>query len=389
VRRPDTRDRRGNGELGRAAGGQLTDSQQRWLRVRSYLREHRYDLAAAAGRSYPESATVEGTPLLTAPGWLPAEPVPLRDIDLRYVPDAPFSGVTGTEEAAQAVLPVRPDGSRYRSYSEAVGELAAPRLFENRRTYRLLSADLHSDRRMVFGPGSYFDGVDVGDACAHEYAAAALGETPTQRLRAAVGDPCDPARRPTNVAISTLTLRHDRTTGEATLLLHRRDAAAVGHAGGMYQVLPVGIFQPAGEQPWHISNDFSLWRCMVREFAEELLGEPEDRSTDQVPIDYDSWPFAARMTESLDNGRLRAYCLGLGVDPLTFATDVLTVVAIDAPLYDELFGQLVTANAEGSVLSGLSFTPDVIDRFTGHEPTQAAGAALLRLAWRHRNHLLA
>jgi hypothetical protein len=49
---------------------------------------------------------------------------------------------------------------------------------------------------MVFGRGTYFYGIDVGDAVAHEFTAAILGEIATQDLRAAIGDPCDPARRP-------------------------------------------------------------------------------------------------------------------------------------------------------------------------------------------------
>ena len=241
---------------------------------------------------------------------------------------------------------------------------------------------------MSFSIGRYFDGVDVGEACAHEYTASTLGESGAQPLRAAVGDPCDPARRRVNVAISTLTLRHDRAAGETTLLLHRRDAAAVGHAAGLYQVVPVGIFQPASDEPWDIDNDFSLWRCIVREFAEELLGESEDHGATRAPIDYNTWPFAARLTDALRSGQLHAYCLGLGVDPLTLATDVLTVAAFDAPVYDELFGDLVSANPEGAILSALPFQRDVIDRYAEHGPTQAAGAALLRLAWRHRRQLL-
>jgi hypothetical protein len=285
------------------------------------------------------------------------------------------------------VLPARLDGTRYHSYSQAVRELDPPGIFQNRMTYRLLDADLASTRSMSFSSGRYFDSIDIGEACAHEYAAAALGESVWPSLRAAVGDPTDPQRRRVNIAISTLTLRHDQAAGEATFLLHRRDIAAVSHAGGMYQVVPVGIFQPAGDEPWNIHNDFSLWRSIVRELDEELLGAPE-RNTEPGSIDYDAWPFAARLTSALRNGQLRTYCLGLGADPLTFATDILTVAVFDAPLYDELFQQLVTANVEGAILSALPFRHDVIERYTRHGPTQAAGAALLRRAWRHARRLL-
>jgi hypothetical protein len=255
-------------------------------------------------------------------------------------------------------------------------------------TYRLLRADLRSNLHMVFSSGTYFDGINVGDAAAHEFTAAILGEIATQDLRAAIGDPCDPARRLMNVAISTLTLRCDRRTGVVTFPLHRRDSTQVGHAGGMYQVLPVGIFQPAGEEPWNTGNDFSLWRCIVRELAEELRGDTEDYDTHRGPIDYGTWPFADRLTLALDPAQVRTFCLSIGVDPLTFATDILTAVTIDAPLYDELFSEIACTNAEGSIISAVPFTAETMDRYVSNEHTQAAGAGLLRLAWRHRRILL-
>jgi hypothetical protein len=152
-------------------------------------------------------------------------------------------------------------------------------------------------------------------------------------------------------------------------------------------VVPVGIFQASGEAPWNESNDFDLWRCVVRELAEELLGESEDYNSERAPIDYDAWPFAATMTRALGN-QIRVFYLGMGVDPLTLATDVLAVVVIDAPLFDERFEGLVADNAEGRVLQGLAFTSENVDRFVHHEPTQAAGAGLLSLAWKHRDRLL-
>jgi hypothetical protein len=286
------------------------------------------------------------------------------------------------------MLPVRADGTRYRTYSHIVAALAAPSIFENRSTYRLLRADLQSNPQMVFGRGTYCDGIDVGDAAAHEFTAVTLGQIATHDLRAAIGEPCAPARRPVNVALSTLTLRHERMTSRVTLPLHRRDGATVGHAGGMYQVLPVGVFQPSGEQPWNADNDFSLWRCIVRELAEELRGKPEDYETDCGPIDYDAWPFAHQLTRALDTARVHAFCVGIGVDPLTFATDILTVVTIDAPLYDELFGHIAVSNVEGSILPAVPFTAEAVGWYASNEPTQAAGAGLLRLAWRHRAVLL-
>jgi hypothetical protein len=189
------------------------------------------------------------------------------------------------------------------------------------------------------------------------------------------------------MAVATLTVRLDRSTGVSTFPLHWRDPAKVGHAGGMYQVIPAGIFQPSGEAPWNWPNDFDLWRCMLREYAEELLGADEDHDSERVPIDYAAWPFAARMTALRAAGRIQAWCLGLGVDPLTFATDLLTVAVFDAAGYDELFGDMVRSNAEGTVIASWPFEEQAVTELIRDHPVQAAGAALLSLALRHKDLL--
>ena len=359
-----------------------TASQAEWLRVRSYLQEHRHALAVDSAGDYPAERRMAGTPLLAVPEWQPAAPVPLHEIELEYIlPAGPLPAPAGVE------LPERPDGTRYRSYSDAMRDLAAPAVFENRPTYRLIEADL-TKARLAFTRGRYFDGVDTGEAAAHEYAATRLGGRDEHRPAAPparIADPCDLSRRPANLAITTLTLRFDAATGRASFLLHWRDPAKVGHAGGMYQVIPVGVFQPSGEASWHEREDFSLWRCMLREFDEELRGQPEEYGAG--PVDYDTWPFARHMAAALDRGQIRVWCLGLGVDPLTYATDLLTVAVIDSRVFDELFGLNPRRNAEGSVLAAREFAAHVIDRVVTSVPVQAAGAAVLRLAWRHRDTL--
>jgi hypothetical protein len=373
-----------------ASARTLTPSERDWLTVRSYLTEHRYDLGVDAAEDYPPARRLAGTPLLSAPGWRPPVPVPLPDIGLELSDADPKT--QAEMEVTTPFLPQRSDGTRYGRYSEVMGELARPLVFENRATYRLTDADLASRApRLVFSAGRYFDGIDVGEAAAHEYAAARLGGPAPglrpENLHGRLADPCDLRRRPANLAISTLTLRLDRRLGRARFLLHRRDPAKVGHAGGLYQVIPVGVFQPSGEAPWNRQHDFSLWRCMIREFAEELGGHSEDYGSDSAPVDYDSWPFARQLTDALDRGQARVWCLGLGTDPLTYATDLLTVAVIDSDLFDAWFSMNPRRNAEGEILTAREFTAHVIDRTVTGEPMQAAGAALLRLAWRHRDTL--
>jgi hypothetical protein len=341
------------------------------LDVRRYLVDNRYRLGVEAADEYSADRRVAGTPLLAPASWIPAKPVPLTSVRLEFEPDAVFTGVTGLEPVAQRSLPIRPDGSHYESYADAIAELARPAVFENRPTYRLIAADLAGTQPVLrFGRGGYFDSINTGEAAAHEYAARELKREVPRGLRAAIGDPWDPARRPINVAISTLTIR--QKAGDSRFFLHWRDPAKVGHAGGLYQVVPSGIFQPSADE----RQDFSLWRNLVRELAEELLGQPEG-----TPI---SLPFAARLEAGLDDGSVRANCVGLGVDPLTFATDLLTVLSIDSHIFDDLFGQLVEGNEEGKVLAPQPFTAEVIEDFVRRKPMQAAGAAILQLAWNHQ-----
>ena len=397
-----------------------TPSEERWLQVTAALNRDRRDLAARAAAGYPPELRVAGTPLLAPPAWRLDAPVPLDAVRLEFRPDTPPPDVPDLATLAPGTLPVRADGTAYARYSDVVAALAAPSVFENRPVYRLIEADLADANgpRLAFGRGRYFDGIDAGGAAGHEYAAARLGEiaaagpaggaadagtagdagagsvdgagTPARcAYRAALGGPTGLARRVAPLAVSALTLRHDRQADTATFPLHYREPGKVGHAAGMYQVLPVGIFQPSGEAPWNEANDFSLWRGLLREYAEELLGADEDYGSELAPVDYQAWPLARAMTDGLADGRVRAWCLGMGADPLTFALDLLAVVVIDAPLYDHLFGDMVDANAEGKVLGPHPFDDRSVNRLLANAPLQAAAEALLTLALAHRGTLLA
>ncbi|WP_063060368.1 hypothetical protein [Nocardia sienata] len=348
--------------------------------TRNYLREHRADLDAAAARTYPALHRVADSALLAREDWVPAAPIRLEDV--RTVLEvSTISEAAGIEPSLSAALPVRETGDPYTSYAEAVGELVAPAVFENRPTFRLVHADLVAETpSMRFGLGSYFDSINIGEAAAHEFALAAHGHGELSGVRAAITDPCDPTQRPINLAVSTVTIRRDPDTGGKSFLLHWRDPRKVGHAGGMYQVVPVGIFQPSGYAEWNIGNDFSLWHNMVREYAEELGGADEDHGSEIAPIDYETWEFATRFDEARRDGSVAAYCLGLGVDPLSFATDLLTAVIIEAPVFDDLFGSALGSNAEGRILEWQPFTAEHVQSVVDGHPVQAAGIAALRQA---------
>ncbi|WP_371516057.1 XRE family transcriptional regulator [Kitasatospora sp. NBC_01300] len=375
-----------------------SDSREHWRWVRGFLNDHRFELTKRLLAERGPERLVPGAPLLARRHWIPEQPVPLERVRLRWVPDAPEAGLDGGEPELDRIRPRRRDGTAYHRYADAVRDLARPRLFEDRSCYRLLDVGTSAgDPTLAFGRGRYFDVINICEAVAHEYAAAVLAGGAATPFRAAIGDPTDLARRPVMAAISTLTIRHDRRTGEAEFVLHWRDPGKVASGGGLFQVMPVGMFQASHDAPWNEGNDFDLWRAILRELSEELLGSTEDYGSDRAPIDYAAWPLDTSLTAARADGRLRVFWLGLGMDPLTFVTDMLTVAVFDADLFDETFRHIVSTNDEGHRVgledatggsAGIPFAAEQVDRLTSTEPMQPAGAALLRLAWRHRKALL-
>ncbi|GAB1823789.1 hypothetical protein [Herbidospora sp. RD11066] len=329
-----------------------------WREVRRHLNANRHDLARRADLLYPHLPRVGSTRLLTRQAWALPEPLDLHRVVLHWTgePVAPVFEVPGDQ-----------------TYAEAMTAYDKPKLFENRTCYRLLDVTWPE---LTFTRGMYFDAVNVGEAAAHEFAA---GE-PGLPIRALVVDPTDLSARPAHPAISMLTLRHDRETGETTFVLHWRDPALVAHGGGLFQVMPVGVFQPSEETPDAEKADFDLWKCVVREYAEEFLGRSEHYGSG---FDYESWPLYRSLTDARERGDLRCLVLGVGVDPLSFATDILAVTVFEASVFDELFGAMTGDNDEGRATQGVPFDEESVRRYVTGEPMQAAGAAVLELAWRH------
>jgi hypothetical protein len=182
------------------------------------------------------------------------------------------------------------------------------------------------------------------------------GAASTLPLRTRIGNPADPRRRPVMTAVTTLTLRADRGTGEASMILLWRDPSQVASGGGLYQVAPAGMFQPSHNAPWNIANDFSIWRAIVRELAEELLGRGEDYGSAGASINYDAWPLYAALSRARRAGQARVFWLGMGVDLLSLAPHQLTVLVSTRPCSTSC-SPAGTANEEAGRIGPLR-TPD-------------------------------
>jgi hypothetical protein len=243
---------------------------------------------------------------------------------------------------------------------------------------------------------SFFETFDVKQSIAHEFKAAwraSHGGVPDWQdlpIRRTLGIELNPTKLLMSPGISTLTLRRGRS-GQHRFVLHERDGGKVADGGGLCHVMPAGEFQPSSLSPVDIERDFSLWRNIAREYAEEFLGTPERDGFDAEPQDYmDSDPYRA-LSIARTAGQLRVYHYGLVIEPLELGALQLTVAVVDERTFDDLFGAMVETNDEGHVVrasgrADLPFTAEAIDRLSPR--LSGSALTLLQLAWRDRHLLL-
>lgn len=384
-------------------GPEVAASRGRWRSQRYWLNQHRSELARLAVALYPAERQVPGTPLIAAPDWLPDGPIPLDSVRLHLDEGPQGVELTGKEPETQQVRPLRAAETNFDCYTSAIKHLDPPQLFESRPSYRLLGGSLTAGK-LDFGLAAYFDKLDVSEALGHEMAIACADGIPGEAaelrgrlpFRELIDDPFDPSRRAIIPAITTLTIRLRRYPAEPSFLLHWRDPTKVATAAGIYDVIPAGEFQPSSVALWDRRNDFGLWRNMVREYSEELLGEPEHDGTRTEAIDYDHWALYQSLEQARRAGTVSAYVLGMGLDALTLAATILTVVVIDDDVFDDVFGSSVRFNEEGEIVAvgdgrtadGVPFTAEAVDRMLDSEPMASPGAACLALAWKYRDRLI-
>ena len=378
-------------------------SQRSWHDTRRYVGLNQAKLHARAVELYAPSWRLPQAPMLSQPSWLPDTPIALEDIELEWEPNPPKPIIVGCEPEARSLLPLRTRRQTFPSYSSAIRYLSPPSLFENRPCYRLLDATLsgHTQACLRFGQSCYFDKIDVSEALVHELSSAMINATDSRLelpFRSLISDPFDLVLRTVNTSIVTLTIRRDPTSGEATFFLLRRDPAKVVTGGGEYCLIPAGEFQPASVSPDSVLSDLNIWRNIVREYSEELLGQPEHDGSSGRPVDYAHWPFFRAMQKARERGELRVYVLGIALHALSLNATIVTVAVIDSAIFDCLFREAAHVNAEGEVVvrwggdkegHNLSFDEATVSRFL-HAEQRVSSTAItgLSLAWRHRADIL-
>lgn len=380
-------------------------SQDRFRIVRTELRDNLGRIADIAAdlhiAAMPLLERIGPSAVLTSPEIRPPIPLPIDRMSLVWE-DVGQPEDRALRTAARKVLPQRTRWSKYSGYAEALDALMPPALFENRPAFRLLHADWqHPDGPVLsFGPGRYFDLIDQGEALFHEPAQAVGRGTTAPALRRLplrallMSDPLALPRLGAIPSIGTLTVRRT-APGHGTFFLIHRTSGQVATGENTYNVIPGGIFQPASLSPLGHRRDLNLWRNIMREFNEEMLGAPEATGAGGSEVDYSAVPYAD-FNSALASGRLRVWNFGMGVEAHNLVPCLLTVAVFDADLFDTLFASLSETTDEGTLVSGprgstvtgLPLEEGEVRDLLASPQVSPIPAALLHLALQHRGLLL-
>jgi hypothetical protein len=366
------------------------ESQVSFVETRQHLNGRPERLRELVREAIPNHLYIDGLPVIAKHGWIFTAPKTLESLELILTPSTAASGATRAETRRTRS---RRSSSRW-SYSAALRrEFGKDQLF-NGYVYRPLSiATTPTGLLISCSVGRYFDYLDHGEVLAYELANRDIRgrRKPASGLRRrAIKDPFDFSTRPTSLGVNTLTIRN--RSGKPTFLMHRRAAAGIVNDYDLVHVTPAGEFTPSSYAYESFARDFSIWRNIQREYAEELLGMDEQAGGQAgSSLNYDEPPFN-RLDQARAAGELTVSVLGLVVDPLFLKPELLTVCAFDASLFDEVFASKVQRNNEGTILAGddgfgIPFTEESVHMYARHPGTTSSGTACLELAWRHRDAL--
>ena len=212
------------------------------------------------------------------------------------------------------------------------------------------------------------------------------------RYRTWLGSPFDLQRRCGIPGVNTLTIR--RGPPVPTFILHERNLQKVATSQGVIHVAPAGEFQPRDLSSLAGVVDLDLWNNVMREYAEEFLGlgEAQGQSIEMQQSRRLDEVMSA-LNDARAAGGISTWFLGIGMDPLTWKPEILTVAIFEPEVFDTIFQNIVTENDEGRLIfrdvDSRQMTPftesNADSRF--RDRLLPAGAACLALAWQHRSKL--
>lgn len=173
-----------------------------------------------------------------------------------------------------------------------------------------------------------------------------------------------------------------------TFFKHKRTPGATMEAINTEHVVPAGTFQPRRGIPSTPDSDFNIYKNILREMGEELLGKKDmervKTSTDDITKD----PKIHEFHYLFSDGYAKAFFLGWGMDPLTTKAEFLTAIVVNIQEFTKRFGEpKFKHNWEGKHYS-FPFNADTIADFIISSYTLPAGAGCAKLAWDNRYALI-
>ncbi|MEQ6124792.1 hypothetical protein AAON49_11355 [Pseudotenacibaculum sp. MALMAid0570] len=370
----------------------LSKNKSLYLLIRSYTKENRAKLCEKILNDYSYKHYSSSHHLIAKKNWFPETPIKVEE---RLITFGESSNDTLLKIQKFSQFPTNESGIKCKRMSEAVEKLENPKKFENRQHYRLLNYENTSHPIFMYSnqKASYFDKIDYGSLLEFEYARKHYLKQHQKfsfaRLRFR-----NKLKNAENImdkvkvltGISTLTLLQDGD--ELRFIMHQRNN--VGYAQGVFHVAPAGEFQPETDTPERFSLDFSFWKNIMREYAEEIGTIEELDGNSGFKTDYSKPPFSL-MQKAIDENKAQLFYLGFGLDPLSLQGEVLTVCVFQHDTFKHIFPNIVDKNSEGTLYTekekwGVPFTKDVVDSYINNNTLQA-GKAILELVWKYRDQI--
>jgi hypothetical protein len=382
-------------------------SRESFRAVRRWMGEpgNQRQVAAAVHRAH--AGLLAPAPMnlfITDPAWVLPEPLDLDRLTVQLVDEDDVPPVAEESyEPLRRCWPLGADNRPVARYHEAVAEFdTPPAIWFNAPSYRLLGVERGADGgfELRVGTTTYWDGYDSWSGLQFEAARQLResgGASPVGPYRTSLGSPFSLTNRNCAIGISVLTVC--RTRKGPLFYLQHRDAAQVATMGGMAGLVPAGEFQPSSAAYAALHSDADVWRCVMREFAEEFLGRPDLNEQRAALVDYKRESPFRELERARRNGWVRPYILDIGFDPVSWKAGIRLVCVFDEGSYLEIFHGMHAGSDEGRLelsslvragdepLDGMPFNEETVRRYLKAPNITEAARLCIGLTWEHREKL--
>lgn len=368
-----------------------------FLRTRTWLETNEDELRPAAQREHAKLLDANHSlPGFRGPDWRLDRPVELDKVQFTLRPSPPLA--RDHYDVLRRYWPRDGAGIPLDRYHNAISSYDAPENWFNGTSYRLLGITPTDEGGLdvTVGTTKYWDALDSFGAlifeAAHTYRKTG-GTKISGPYRRRLRDPFDLAARECAIGFSVLTLR--QAPNGLSFFLHRRDGR-VATAKNRTGLIPAGEFQPSDDSGLSVRNDLDLWRAMMREYAEELLGMEEVRFRRGAPIDYNRESPFRQLQAARRRGTVRPYVIDVRIDPLSWKCAIIAVCIFNYRTFDRMFSGMVSENMEGILelpslyrktpgpYRGWPLNEDTLPGYLSDDSINLAVRTCLALTWRHR-----